>query len=187
MDKKATSKSDSILDGLDIHRYGDWLTFTKRLEGLIAVGHLRKVTPLRAEPPNSGREWYVEQGNGDVYIYTPPDGDKGLPEWEKFDPFARPEPERPSRNVLELDLRDIPVGQMGRPQAVSLLTRLWILIGFGKVEAVDRPLPASPGEPAESWYRDLHTGIVYKLVEGDGENDSLWEPVPQHELHARIQ
>jgi hypothetical protein len=177
---------DSILEGLDLGSYWGWEAFAKRVEKLVASGCLRKIPPLKGKP-RIGEEWYVEDKTGDIFIYRIPD-DRPTNIWEKVDPFApEPEPERPSRNVRQLDLRDIAVGRMSRNDALSLLVRLHSLIGFGAVESVAPALPWAAGEPTETWYKDLRTGIVYRLIEGNGENDSLWEPVRPSELQKQTQ
>jgi hypothetical protein len=187
-DEISTGGVDSILDGLDLSGYQGWKAFAERLDKLIAAGCLRKIPALKGKP-HAYEEWYVEDKTGNIFIYRPPE-DRPTTIWEKVDLFAPEpelEPERPSRNVLELDLRDVPVGPRSRREALSLLTCLFMLIGFGKIETVDRPFPAVPGERTETWFRDPRSGIVYKLVEGDGEDDSFWGPVPPHELHVKAQ
>lgn len=177
---------DSIKDGLDLGSYWGWEAFAGRLEKLVASGCLRKIPALKGKP-QIGEEWYVEDKTGNIFIYRIPD-DRPTNIWEKFDPFGpEPEPERPSRNVRELDLRDLPVGRMSRRDALSLLVRLHMMIGFGAVESVTPAVPRAAGESTETWYRDLRTGIVYRLVEGNGEDDSLWEPVRPSELKAQTQ
>jgi len=177
---------DVILDGLDLGSHRGWEAFAERVEKLVATGCLRKIPALKGKP-YALEEWYVEDKTGAIFIYRIPE-DRPTNIWERVDPFAPepgPVPERPSRNVRELDLRDIPVGRMSRRDALSLLVRLHMMIGFGAVEAVTPAIRALPGELTETWYKDLRTGIVYRLVEGYGENDSLWEPVRRSELQAQ--
>jgi hypothetical protein len=176
---------ESILTGLDIDRYDDWTIFEKRLQNLLRSGRLRSISPLRGKQ-RTGENWYFEEETKNIYLYSEPT-EKGHPEWKKVDPFSGPEPDNPSRSVLKLDLGDIPVGRMDRSQALSLLTQLFILVGFGKIETVDRPFPAAPGEHTETWFRNPRNGVVYKLVEGDCDNDSYWGPVLPHEMQAKAQ
>jgi hypothetical protein len=185
-DKINVGGVESILDGLDLGSYRGWDAFAERLEKLVAAGCLRNIPPLKGTP-RAGEEWYVEDKTGAIFIYRIPD-DRPTNIWTKVDPFApEPEPERPSRNVRELDLRDLPVGKMSRQDALSLLVRLHVMIGFGAVEAVTPAVPWVAGEPTETWYKDLRTGIVYRLLERNGEDDSLWEPVRPSELQRQTQ
>jgi hypothetical protein len=185
-DISKNSRARSILDGLNIRDFGDWETFVQRLDALVSSGGLRGIPPPQGRSPYYGDHWYLEEETGDTYFYREP-GERNSAEWKKVDPFAPPAPEPPDNNALKLDLSRIPVGRMCRSDAVSLLTRLYILVGSGRVQEVPRPIPSAVGDPSESWFRDLQTGIVYKLVEGNGENDSLWERVPLNEFHAKIQ
>ena len=185
-DISKNGRTCSILDGLNIRDLGDWETFVQRLEALAASGRLRGIPPPQGQSPSYGDHWYLEEGTGNIYFYREP-GERNSAEWKKVDPFAPPEPEPPENNALKFDLSRIPVGRMRRSDAVSLLTRLYILVGSGRVQEVSRPVPSAIGDPSESWFRDPQTGTVYKLVEGNGENDSLWERVSLSEFHAKIQ
>jgi len=184
------SGARSILHGLNIRDLGDWENFAQRLEALVSSGGLRSIPPPQGQSSFYGEHWYLEEETGDIYFYREP-GERNSAEWAKADPFEKREEFRatPWRggNVLQLDLGDMPVGQMDRGKALSLLTRLFMLIGAGKIETADRPFPPAPGEKTETWFRDPRSGIVYKLVEGDGEDDSFWGPVPLHELHMKAQ
>jgi hypothetical protein len=181
-----SSKTSSILDGLNIRDLVDWETFVQRLNTLISSGDLRSIPPQQGQSTLYGDHWYLEEETGDIYFYREP-GERNCAEWKRVDPFAPPEPEPPDNNVLKTDLSRIPVGVMRRSDAVSLLTRLFMLVGLGKVETVNRPIPASPGEASETWFRNRQTGVVYKLVEGNGEDDSYWGLVSRDELSAKIQ
>lgn len=177
--------AESILNGLNISKHHDWLIFEERLKRLLSIGRLRPIPPIRGKP-SCGDNWYLEEETKNIYFYREPD-ERGNPEWKLVDPFAPAEPEPPSRSVLDLELSRLAVGRMSRSEALSLLTQLFILIGHGKIETVDRPFPAAPGEPTETWFRNPRTSIVYKLVEGDGEDDSYWGPVPSRELQMKAQ
>jgi hypothetical protein len=189
-DVSGSGKAGSILTGLNICNLDDWRTFARRLEALVLSGGLRNIPPPEGQPPSCGDHWYLEEGTGDFYFYREP-GERNFAEWTKADPFEKREEFQATLwhggNILQLDIGDIPVGQMDRGKALSLLTRLFMLIGVGKIEVVDSPFPAAPGESTETWFRDPRSGIVYKLVEGDGEDDSFWGPVPPHDLHMKAQ
>ena len=180
------SKTRSILDGLNIRDLGDWEIFAQRLKALVSSGDLKSIPPQQCHPPSYGEHWYLDEETGGIYFYQEP-GERNFAEWKKVDPFAPLEPEPPDNNVFKLDLRSIPVGRMRRSDAVSLLTRLYMLVGSGRVETVPRPVASGIGDPSESWFKDLKTEVVYRLVEGHGENDGLWEPVSLNELNAKIQ
>jgi len=176
---------DPLVDGLDLRSYQDWLVFVERLKKLIATGRLRKIPALKVKP-QIDEEWYVEEKTGNIFFYRIPE-DRPTAEWKKVEPFAPPEPESPSRNVLDLDLTSLPFGRMSRSEALSLLTRLFIMRGFGKIEVVPCPNAAAVGDPSETWVKDLKSGTVFRLIEGNGEDDSLWEPVRQSELYKKMQ
>jgi hypothetical protein len=171
---------------LNIRDLRDWEIFVQRLDALVSSGGLRNIPPPQGHSPSPGNHWYLVEETGDIYFYREP-GERNSAEWEKVDPFALPKPKPPDNNVLKLDLNRVPVGRMRRSDAVSLLTRLYMLVGSGRVQAVPRPVHFAIGDPSESWFRDPQTETVYRLVEGNGENDSLWEPVSLNEINAKIQ
>jgi len=182
-DQVHTTETDAILDGLNLHDYSDWRIFVGRLDKLVEAGILRRISSLRGKPLE-GEEWYLEEKTGNLYLYLLPDAPL-LPEWKKIDPFVELEFET-SRNLSDFEMSEILVGRISRADAVSLLTRLHIMLGFGRIEAIAPKSPMTIGI-TETWYRDVRTGAVYRLVEGSGENDSFWEPVPSAALSTHVQ
>lgn len=171
----------SATDGLNISRYSDWIVFVKRLKELVHSGRARKIEPLKRVFAK-GEEWYLDTGTGEIYVYVSPDAPI-LPIWERVDVFSGEQVASPSAN----DLSVIPLGTMEHNEAQNLKTILGILAEHGVIE---RLTPKSIGvsqDFLQTWYKDVATGTVYRLIEKRNGEDSKWERVPRIELQANIQ
>jgi len=174
---------ESLPNGLTLSNYDDWLSFDARLSELVRTGQARRVQALRVlHMPDE--EWYVDPSTGEVYVYVKPD-DKILPKWEPVDVFAQSEKER----NREPGLSAIPVKKMNCSEAASLKEILKVLVRHGVAEVLDRPntIPAVSPESAETWYRDIQTKAVFRLVESTGDESSRWEKVPPNQEEWTIQ
>jgi hypothetical protein len=164
---------ESLTKDLKLSHYDDWLTFDGRLEELIRSGRARRVPSLRTlHMPDE--EWYLNPSSGEVYVYVRPD-DKILPAWEPADVFAEPKEEPTCKTGLDA----IPIRKMSHSQVVSLKELLNFLVRHGIAEVLNRPKADSATLPggAETWYRDLQTEVVYRLVENVEDDNSRWERV----------
>jgi hypothetical protein len=183
---------EAILDGLTITKYDDWLIFVQRLEGLVQSGRARRIPP----PPTTGRmwggrEWFLDTESGEVYLYGTPDSPT-LPSWEKVDFFSTEKPARSGRTGMfagPTGMAEIPMGEMSGREAASLKLFLQILVCHGMAEFIDRPLVIEPATPAvtETWYQDLRTKAVYKLVENMDEDSGRWERASLSQATKTIQ
>jgi len=173
----------SVTEGLEITRYEDWLTFVKRLEELVRAGRARRIS----QPAGDRRfakedEWYLDSETGEVFVHVIPDAPV-LPRWVKVDLLAPADPPQPHVS----DLRVIPVGKKTRLEAKNLNGLLDFLVNQGAVEAVVPPNTALLAGSTEKWFKDLQTGILYRLVQNRDSDDNRWEKVPQREMQMKVQ
>jgi hypothetical protein len=170
---------NSITDGLAITKYKDWTVFVQRLEELIRAGHIRKIEPLDTKQFLRGDEWYLDPESGEIYVHGLPNAPL-LPRWTKVDPFASPPPRESPPN----DLSAIPVGAKDRLETKGIKGILDFFVIQGGAVVIP-PVNTSISAINETWYRDIRTDVIYRLVETtDGE--SRWERVPQSELQAKL-
>jgi hypothetical protein len=169
----------SLADGLDLKAYKDWVVFDQRLKTLIREGHARRV-PASRRIYAFYEEWYLNDASGELYVYLPPD-EKIRARWEPVDVFAprREEEFHPS------GLAAIPIRQMSSIQKESLKQMLTLLVAHGVAAVVERPKAASI-EGAETWYRDVQSQTVYRLVEKP-DGSSRWERAPSNSKEESIQ
>lgn len=167
----------SLTDQLTITKYDDWLIFVQRLEELVKSGRARRIPPIRKVHFDDD-EWYLDPETGEIYVYVEPDAPI-LPIWEKVDPFAQPKAPQAHPN----DLSVISIGKISRVEAKGIRGLMDLLIRNGVVEGLV-PMGA---DSTESWYKELQTGAVYRLIESADGTDSRWERVPQSELQKIVQ
>lgn len=165
----------SIDSDLNRGKYEDWLILDQRITALISAGALRRVNPLRMVHLPS-EEWYLEPSGGDMYVYVRPD-DRVSPQWEKVDIFASiARTEIKSRDVRVAGLKIITTGNIRVETALFLQAMLGKLTKEGRLEVVFQS--QVQGEASETWYRELATGSVYRLVQGSGATPSSWNLAP---------
>ncbi len=171
------SAIESVADGLDIRKYDDWVALDKRIKDLINTGTIRRIPALSTiHMPHE--EWYLEPSTGVIYVYLTPD-DRILPEWEKVDVFS-PRPKQESRDIRVTGLRIIPTGKIDQQAAIGIRFVLGALVEDGTVEIIP-PLNSSSEDRmsgTETWYRELLTDSVFRLVEDPESRGYLWERVP---------
>src|SRR6185312_14995202 len=123
-------------------------------------------------------EWYLEPSTGAIYVYLTPD-DRILPEWEKVDVFS-PRPKQESRDIRMTGLRIIPTGKIDQQAAIGIRIVLGALVEDGTVEVIPARHSSSEDRMSgtETWYRELLTDSIYRLVEDPESRGYLWEKVP---------
>jgi hypothetical protein len=176
---------ESLIDGLKITEYADWLVFMERLHEAVRSGKVRKIPVLR--PPAGSRspeEWFQDPTSGEVYRYFPPNPPV-LPTWKKIDVLSMLEAPSPT------PLSPFKTGQITPMMAHIMKLRLEALISCGLVEELT-PSTAAPlsGDTTERWFRDSVSEFVYRLSEHYGlkdPDDIRWEIVPKDEVTRRIQ
>jgi hypothetical protein len=169
----------SLAEGLDIKAYKDWAVFDQRLKTLVREGKARRV-PASRRVYAYYEEWYLNDASGELYLYLPPD-EKIRARWEPLDALA---PEREEESHPS-GLAAIPIRQMSSIQRESLKQMLTLLVAHGAAVVVERPKAASI-EGTETWYRDVQSQTVYRLVE-KSDGSSSWERAPSNYNETSIQ
>lgn len=169
---------DSLTDNLTITEYDDWLIFRQRLKELVRNEKIRRIAPMKSQRFGDADEWYLDPETGEIYVHGVPNAPV-LPSWEKFDIVAHTQEPRPHPN----DLSVIPIGKTSPLIAKGIKGLMDLLIRQGAVEVL---VPMSM-DSTEHWYKELQTGIVYRLIESADGNEIRWEHVPQQDLQKRIQ
>ncbi len=141
---------------------------------------LRRVAPLRAvHQPHE--EWYLESSSLDLYVYVRPE-DIVSPKWiAPLSPTVEVNME--TRDIRVEGLKLISTGEISS-QAAS--AHLWILDRLaeeGQVAMISHSQASSVGK--ETWYRELTSDKVYRLVEGNGSGPFSWELLPP-ETKSRV-
>lgn len=178
---------ESLISDLNIHHHSDWVVFDKRLESAIATGRARKVQKARTIFAPS-EEWYLDPESGEIYAYLRPD-DRVLPQWTKVDVFANPEVKKSDpKDIATSGLTAIPTGKMDQNWARSLKYLLQRMVEQGEVEIIANPEPGPSAESAlQTTFRELRTGIVYRLVEYPEDQIFLWERDSSSPGHLGVQ
>jgi hypothetical protein len=171
----------SIIEGLNIRNYDDWLVFVDRLTTLTESGRIRKISPLPNRRFEKNDEWYCDPKTGEIYVHGLPNAPI-LPVWERFDLLEDSKAPETHPNNLSV----IPTGKISRLEAKNLGGLLDFLVQQGFVEALNPSNVADLGGYSEKWYKDLLTGTIYRLLERDDE-DNCWEKVPEGELRMKLQ
>lgn len=122
--------------------------------------------------------------SGEVYVYLSPDAPI-LPIWRKVDAFSKPEVHHSHKNGLGA----IPTAKMNRSETESLKVILKVLVHHGVAEVLDPPNSVSAASPEgkESWYRDIQTEAVFRLIEDPRDESSRWERVPPNQKEMATQ
>jgi len=91
--------------------------------------------------------------------------------------------------VTPTGMAAIPIGNMSNRETASLKLFLQILVCNGMARMCDQPCPIDPRPKGnmESWYQDLRTNVVYRLVENFDENFGRWELAPPIQEATAIQ
>jgi hypothetical protein len=161
----------TVLDGLDITKYDDWVILDERIRQLVKTCALRKIQPLRIVHVKS-EEWYLESATGDIYVYVQPD-DKILPVWEKIDVFFIEGGS--DKNVLTAGLKIIRTGNIDRPTFMAIHLVLQELIKKGEVEIIRAPRVFD--ENSEAYYREVKTKMIYRLASTMTYPGYVWERI----------
>ena len=161
----------TVLDGLDITKYDDWVVSDERIRHLVKTCALRKIQPLKIVHVKS-EEWYLESATGDIYVYVQPD-DKILPAWEKIDVFSTEDGN--DKNVLTAGLKIIRTGTIDRPTFLTINLVLQELIKKGEVEIIRAPKAFD--ENSETYYREVKTETIYRLASMTTPPGYLWERI----------
>lgn len=179
---------EALISGLNIHHHSDWVIFDERLKSTIKAGLAREIQKTRTIYAPS-EDWYLDPASGEIYVYLRPD-DRVLPEWTKVDIFAKPKAKaRDPKNISTSGLGAIPLGAMDQTLALSLKYLLQRMAAQDEIEIVANPLPNTLTKECafETVFRDVKTGLLYRLVELVEGQGFLWERVPTSEDHTHLQ
>jgi hypothetical protein len=169
----------SLVEGLDLRAYKDWVVFDQRLKAFIREGQARRIPALKMIY-GPDQEWYLNESSGEIYVYGPPD-EKIVAIWEPVDVFALKNKEEAPPSGLAA----IPIRQMSSVQKESLKQMLTLLVAHGVAVVVERPKAASING-TETWYRDVQSQIAYRLLE-KSDGSSIWERAPSSFEEGAIQ
>lgn len=179
---------ESLTSDLNIHHHSDWVVFDNRLESAIRAGRARKIQKTRTIYAPS-EEWYLDPANGDIYVYLRPD-DRVLPEWTKVDLFAKPEVKETNPKDMTISgLSAIPTGETDQIRGRSLKYLLQRMAEHGEIEVVTNPTPgvAITEGALEVVFREVRTGLLYRLVEYPEGQKFLWERISSSPEHLYVQ
>lgn len=174
----------SLVQGLTLTEYKDWVRFVERLRQAIESESVRKISVVKVRW-SPDEEWILDKKSGEVYVYVPPNPPV-MPRWEKLDVLKHLEP-KPDPAPLSV----FKIGPLTPMQAHIIKLNLELLVSRGLADPMATPASVLPSKDGtEKWFRDTVSNIVYRLIEYyplRGVDDIRWEVVPQAETSGRIQ